>query len=90
MQQLNTKHTKVLDVIGSLNIKKLIRANTIIPIANPINRLGHISPLYATTKCSTDFIKRYPIGIDDNRVNIGYLDSNPHLILPCNCTKVII
>ncbi len=77
-------------VIGSLNIRILIVANTIIPIANPINRLGHISPLYATTKYSTDFINNQAIGIDVNSVMIGYLFNNPHFILPCNCRKVMI
>ena len=65
-------------------------ANTIIPIANPINLDGHISPSYATTKYSTDFINNHAIGIEGNSVRIGYLASRCHLILPCNCRKVSI
>ena len=62
----------VFNVNGSLNSKQLNIVNTIAPMPNPINRLGHSSPLYAATKFSTDLINTNEIGIAPANIIIGY------------------
>ena len=74
--------------MASLNKKKLIRANTIIPIPNPIRREGQISPLKLYTNASTDFIYNQLIGIDIPNIINGYRSYQFHLIFPCNCRNV--
>ena len=46
----------VFKLTGSLNKVMLIIVNTIIPTANPINLLGHISPPNPCTKYCTDLM----------------------------------
>ena len=78
----------VLVLTGSLNNIILIEANTIIPIANPINLLGHISPLKLYTNASTDFIYNQLIGIAIPNINNGYLSYQLYFMFPCNCRNV--
>ena len=79
----------VFSVNGSLNSTMLIIVNTIAPIPNPINRLGHISPLYAMTRFSTDLINENDIGIAPNRI-IGYFWNHPYFMFPWSCRNVSI
>ena len=55
MMNPNSTDTIVLAVNGSLNKIPLIKVNVMMPKENPSNRLGHISPSNAFTKCCTDF-----------------------------------
>ena len=59
----------VFNVTGSPNMKYAMPVNTIMPIPNPIKRLGHISPSAANTKYLIDCIYNQANGTPPNKTS---------------------